>query len=160
MADVIKKDLPHRTTANCQLCKVTGAQERDTAQGQKQNVGRVTRLAARDVSGQEEVWAQVRNSWQGEQAQPRPKEHRNESSCNADLAGCRGRTESEISKVSRGTLISNDGEEFSKDCRLKPNDGVAIWSLLLFPQLEPTEDVHPSHGRECCQFITQLLQHP
>ena len=49
MVDVIKKDLPHRTTANCELCEVTVAQKRDTAQGQKQNVGRVTRLAAREM---------------------------------------------------------------------------------------------------------------
>ena len=35
----------------------------------------------------EEVWAQVRNSPQSEQAGPPPKEHRNEPSCNADLAG-------------------------------------------------------------------------
>ena len=37
-------------------------------------------------------------------------------------------------------------------------DGVSM--LLPLPQLEVlAEDVHPSHGCESCEFISQLLQH-
>ena len=51
----------------------------------------------------------------------------------------------------------NDGEEFSRDCWLKWNEGAGS---LLLPQREPpSEDVDPSHGREGCQFINHLFQH-
>ena len=43
---------------------------------------------------------------------------------------------------------------------MEPNEGVALWPLLLIQREPPTEDVNPSLGREGCQFTTQLFQHP
>ena len=75
----------------------------DTGQGQKQNVGATRSSNAagrrRGTNGQEEVWAQVRSSPQGEQAEPPPQEHRNKPSCCADLACGGGETEWDILKV-------------------------------------------------------------
>ena len=64
-----------------------------------------------------------------------------------------------ILKVGCGNLISKESEGVSPNCWLEPAEEVSL--KLLLPQGEAlTEDVHPSHGCESCQFIAQLLRHP
>ena len=59
-----------------------------------------------------------------------------------------------------GNPISDDGDGFRREGWLMPNEGTALSSLLLPQREPPTEDVNPGHGREGCQFITSLFQHP
>ena len=44
----------------------------------------------------------------------------------ADLAGCGGKTEWDVPKVGCSNLISNGSFGISTDCRLEPNEGVAL----------------------------------
>ena len=53
-------------------------------------------------------------------------EHKNRPRRCADLAGCGGKTEWDVPKVGCSNLISNGSFGISRDCRLEPNEGVAL----------------------------------
>ena len=95
----------------------------------------------------------------GETAEAPPKKQRDKTSSHTHLAGGGGETEWDIPNVVCSNLISKEAEGVSTGCRLELVDGVSL-QVMLPQRAALTEDVHPSHGCESCQFMAQLLQHP